>query len=78
MRLWKDLMKLLAGVLPKVKWATSETLGRKVALKIINRKRAPYDFQQKFMPRELDVLKMLQHPNIIRMYDVYYFNDKVQ
>jgi len=35
------------------------------------------DFQQKFLPRELDVMKMLDHPHIIKLYDILYINDKV-
>ena len=65
------------GSYAKVKWATSEKYGRKVALKIISKKKAPLDFQQKFLPRELEVMKMLDHPNIVRLYDIIHFNDKV-
>ena len=65
------------GSYAKVKWAMSEKHGKKVALKIINKKKAPMDFQQKFLPRELEVMKMLEHPNIIRLYEVLSFNDKV-
>ena len=55
----------------------SDKLGRRVALKIINKKRAPIDFQQKFLPRELETMKLLNHPNIIKLYDVIYIRDKV-
>ena len=41
------------------------------------KKKAPMDFQQKFLPRELDVMKMLDHPHIIKLYDILYINDKV-
>jgi len=61
----------------QVKWAFSENLGRRVALKIINKRRAPVDFQQKFLPRELETMKLLNHPNIIKLYDVIYIRDKV-
>jgi len=60
-----------------VKWALSEKRERRVALKIINKKRAPVDFQQKFLPRELETMKLLNHPNIIKLYDVIYIKDKV-
>ena len=62
----------------KVKWATSDKLSKKVALKIISKKKAPMDFQQKFLPRELDVMKLLDHPHIVKLYDVLYINDKVR
>jgi len=55
----------------------SEKRERRVALKIINKKRAPVDFQQKFLPRELETMKLLNHPNIIKLYDVIYIKDKV-
>ena len=61
----------------KVKWATSDKLSKKVALKIISKKKVPLDFRQKFLPRELDVMKMLDHPHIIKLYDILYVNDKV-
>ena len=61
----------------QVKWALSETLGRRVALKIINKKRAPIDFQHKFLPREMETMKLLSHPNIIKLYEVIYIKDKV-
>ena len=62
--------------MPQVKWATSDKLSKKVALKIISKKKAPADFQQKFLPRELDVMKMIEHPHIIKLYDILYINDK--
>jgi len=65
------------GSYAKVKWATSEKYGRKVALKIISKKKAPVDFQQKFLPRELEVMKILDHPNIIRLFDIIFINDKI-
>jgi len=61
----------------QVKWALSEKLGRRVALKIINKKRAPIDFQHKFLPREMETMKLLNHPNIIKLYEVIYIKDKV-
>lgn len=65
------------GSYAKVKAAFCEKLNKKVALKIINRKKAPKDFQQKFLPRELEILKMLHHPNVIQMYETMQFNGKV-
>lgn len=65
------------GSYAKVKWAQSEALGKKVALKIINKRKAPPDFQQKFLPRELEIMKILNHPNIVKLYEIMNVNDKV-
>ena len=65
------------GSYAKVKSAFADHIGHRVALKIINRKRAPKDFQQKFLPRELEVMRTLNHPNTITLYDVMQFNNKV-
>jgi len=35
------------------------------------------DFQTKFLPRELETMKLLDHPNIIKLYDVICIKDKV-
>jgi serine kinase len=65
------------GSYAKVKSAYSERHGKKIAIKIINKKKAPKDFQQKFLPRELDILKILHHPNVIELYEILQFNNKV-
>ena len=65
------------GSYAKVKSAYSENLHRKVALKIINRRKAPKDFQQKFLPRELEVMKSLDHPNVVHLYEIMQIGGKV-
>lgn len=65
------------GSYAKVKSAYSENLNKKVALKIINRRKAPKDFQQKFLPRELEVMKALNHPNVVQLYEVMHIGGKV-
>ena len=65
------------GSYAKVKSAYSKEIQRKVALKIINRVKAPKDFQQRFLPRELDILKKLDHPNVIKLVDIMHFHHKV-
>ncbi|CAF4015310.1 unnamed protein product [Rotaria sordida] len=41
----------------------------KVAIKIVDTQRASKDFQEKFLPRELDIWPRVNHENIIKMYD---------
>ena len=36
---------------------------------VIDTQRASKDFQDKFLPRELDIWPRVQHENIIKMYD---------
>uniref|UniRef100_A0AAZ3R4M6 non-specific serine/threonine protein kinase n=1 Tax=Oncorhynchus tshawytscha TaxID=74940 RepID=A0AAZ3R4M6_ONCTS len=55
------------GSYAKVKSTYSERLKTNVAIKIINRKRAPPDCFEKFLPRELDILASLNHRNIVYM-----------
>ncbi|NXU48909.1 TSSK1 kinase, partial [Turnix velox] len=59
------------GSYGKVKSAYSERHKRNVAIKIIDKKRTPQDFLQKFLPRELEVLKRLHHPSIIKTYEIF-------
>ena len=52
-----------------VKVAFSKKLKRQVAIKIIIKKKAPQDYITKFLPREIAVMKQLDHPNIIGLYE---------
>jgi serine kinase len=42
----------------------------KVAVKIIDRMKAPKDFQHRFLPREMAIWPKLRHPNIVNMLDM--------
>ncbi len=60
-----------SGAYAKVKTATSlKKGGCEVAIKIINKKTAPKDVVAKFLPREIEVLKALDHDNIVKLLDV--------
>ena len=48
-----------------------------VAIKIVDRKKAPEDFLKRFLPRELNIIQLLEHPNIIHVYEVLDIGDKV-
>ncbi|XP_014669643.1 PREDICTED: testis-specific serine/threonine-protein kinase 1-like [Priapulus caudatus] len=69
--------ELGSGSYAKVKSAFSEKLTKKVALKIIDRKKAPRDFQQKFLPRELEVMKQMAHRNVVELYEIMASAEKV-
>lgn len=59
------------GAYAKVKKAIDlNNHGRRVAIKIVNKKKAPRDVVIKFLPREIRTLKMIVHDNVIRCYDV--------
>lgn len=66
------------GSYAKVKSAYSEKLQKRVAMKIINRRKAPKDFREKFLPRELKVMKSVNHPNVIKLYEILEFEHKVR
>lgn len=42
----------------------------KIAVKIIDREKAPSDFLMKFLPRELEIYTKLHHLNIIKVYEI--------
>ena len=57
-----------SGSYATVKEANSSRHKCKVAIKIISKRRAPDDYLQKFLPREIDVIKYLRHPSLILFY----------
>ncbi|CAF1213414.1 unnamed protein product [Rotaria sordida] len=65
------------GTYAKVKSAYSEQLSHKVAIKIINRRKAPTDFQRHFLPRELSILQQINHLHIIQVYDIFSYGSKL-
>ena len=57
-----------------VKLATHKKTGRKVAIKIVKKKdMKPIEIYQQ--RREIEVLKMCQHPNIIKLVDIFENSD---
>ncbi|TRY81748.1 hypothetical protein DNTS_031661 [Danionella cerebrum] len=63
-------MKMIGeGSFSKVKLASSQKHCCNVAIKIVDRIKAPQDFVKKFLPRELAVLKRVNHENIIQMHE---------
>ncbi|CAF3503654.1 unnamed protein product [Adineta steineri] len=65
------------GTYAKVKSAYSEQLSHKVAIKIINRRKAPADFQRHFLPRELSILQQINHLHIVQVYDIFSYGSKL-
>ncbi|XP_077991378.1 testis-specific serine/threonine-protein kinase 2-like [Glandiceps talaboti] len=65
------------GSYSKVKFAIETKTMAKVAVKVIDRNKAPKDFLKNFLPRELDILTDLEHENIITTYGHFSFNEKV-
>lgn len=65
------------GSYSKVKGAFDIEKFQKVAVKVIDRSKAPKDFQEKFLPRELDVWTRVIHKNIIKMHDNFWVGRKI-
>ncbi|XP_043834669.1 testis-specific serine/threonine-protein kinase 1-like [Dromiciops gliroides] len=63
------------GSYAKVKSAYSERLKFNVAVKIIDRRKAPTDFLEKFLPREIEILAMLNHRSIVKTYEIFETSD---
>jgi serine kinase len=65
------------GSYSKVKEAFDLNRMNKIAVKIIDCSKAPQDFQDKFLPRELDIWPRLNNDNIIKMFDYFIRDEKV-
>ncbi|XP_006019399.2 testis-specific serine/threonine-protein kinase 3 [Alligator sinensis] len=65
------------GTYSKVKEAFSRKHQQKVAVKIIDKKEGPEEFIQRFLPRELQIVKRLDHKNIIRVYEMLESDRKI-
>lgn len=63
------------GAYSKVKLFYSHALKQTVAIKIINRQQAPRDFVKNFLPRELEILQKVKHPNIVSIYEILATSD---
>ncbi|XP_062487405.1 testis-specific serine/threonine-protein kinase 2 [Pezoporus occidentalis] len=59
------------GSYSKVKCAFCNRLKCKVAVKIIDKMKTPGDFWERFLPREIEALRCLQHPSIIKTYEIF-------
>nr|AVQ54901.1 testis-specific serine/threonine-protein kinase 3 [Bactrocera dorsalis] len=56
------------GNYAKVKIGFSEEYGKRVAVKIISKVKAPAEYTTKFLPREIEAVKGLHHENLITFY----------
>jgi len=60
------ILKMLGkGSYASVKLAYSDRHQTNVAVKIIKKRDAPVEYLDKFLPREISIVKMLKHPNLI-------------
>ncbi|NWH61715.1 TSSK1 kinase, partial [Geococcyx californianus] len=59
------------GSYGKVKSAYCDRLKCHVAIKIIDKNKAPQDFVKRFLSRELQALTSLHHPSIIKTYEIF-------
>ncbi len=69
--------RLGSGSYSKVRLGIFKHRFNKVAIKIIDRSRAPADYQRDFLPRELSLVKTLKHPHIVETYDWFEANNKI-
>jgi len=70
------------GTYSKVKHCTWQKPGettttKHIAIKVINKKTAPKDFLEKFLPRELDIVRKINHPNVVQTFEIITINHKV-
>ncbi|XP_010181011.1 PREDICTED: testis-specific serine/threonine-protein kinase 2 [Mesitornis unicolor] len=67
-----SLIKLIGeGSYSKVKSAYCDRLKCNVAIKIIDRRKTPRDLLERCLPREIEALRRLHHPSIIKTYEIF-------
>lgn len=66
-----------SGAYGKVKSAHSLKLNKQVAIKMINKKTAPKDMLTKFLPREIEAMRKVDHENTVKLYEVIHTEDYV-
>lgn len=71
--------QLGSGSYSKVKLAcnTASTMGELVAVKIVDREKAPKDYLEHFLPRELHIWARLRHPNLVQLFDYFEVNNRM-
>lgn len=71
--------RLGEGTFSNVKHCTWRKDGERkhIAVKIIDKKRMPKNFLEKFLPRELDIITKLNHENVIEMFGIITLGTKV-
>jgi 5'-AMP-activated protein kinase catalytic alpha subunit len=58
------------GTFGKVKLATHDKTGQKVAIKILEKKKIVDFADIERVSREIHILKLIRHPNLIQMYEI--------
>ena len=66
---------LIRGAFSEVREATERTTGRKVAIKIIDRSKCKG--KEEMIDTEVKVLQMMDHPNIVKLYEKYEFDNRI-
>ncbi|NWW94648.1 TSSK1 kinase, partial [Rhynochetos jubatus] len=59
------------GSYGKVKSAYCDRLKCNVAIKIIDKRQTPRDFLERFLPREIEAVRRLHHPSIIKAHEIF-------
>ncbi|KAM9366649.1 testis-specific serine/threonine-protein kinase 6 [Symphorus nematophorus] len=62
------------GKFGKVVCAYSTLLKRNVAIKIVDKKKVSFKYTEKFLSREVAIIKSLKHPNVINTHDIFESN----
>lgn len=68
------------GSYAKVKmaeYATPDGRKERYACKVIDKRKSPKDFIHKFMPRELDIIRKLDHESVVKVKSVFEFDSRV-
>lgn len=72
---FKILEKINYGSFSKVYKAQFDN--KDIAVKVIDLRQTSRDYRKKFLPRELEIMQRLRHPNIITIHKIFTMNQKI-
>ncbi|GKT30201.1 CBL-interacting serine/threonine-protein kinase 23 [Aduncisulcus paluster] len=65
------------GTFGKVKYGVDTSTGHAVAVKIIHRSKLVTERSSSRVKKEIDIMRILDHPNIVKLYEVLYSKSKI-
>ena len=74
---YEVLDKISQGASGKVYKARKTRVGSMTAVKVMDTSKMPQKFVDEFLPREIDMLQRIKHPNVLKVHDIFRARGKI-